>query len=138
MNEEFNALFTDEGFYRAEGKKAGKKANLYVTKEMLLVYKGSIAKEFTRQFGVVGGLLGGAIAEAKERDKILLHAVSLSDIVKISPKKSLLTGARIDFEQRDGENFNFAGTRRSMGGLKKSYQEILEIVKANNPNVVTD
>ena len=46
--------------------------------------------------------------------------------------------ARIDFEQRDGENFNFAGTRMSMGGLKKSYQEILEIVKANNPNVVTD
>lgn len=138
MSEEVGVLYTDEGYYRSEGKKAGKKANLYVTKEALIIYKGSLAKEFTRQFGAVGGLIGGAIAGTKEKDKNVLYAVSLTDIKKISPKKSLLTGARIDFEQKNGENFNFAGTRMSMGGLKKSYQEIVEIVKTENPDVVTE
>lgn len=135
MDEPLNVLYTDEGFYRSNGKKAGKKANLYLTKEALIIYKGSLAKEFGRSFGAIGGLVGGAIAGAKEKDKNVLFAANLTDVKKISPKKSLLTGARIDFEMKNGEDFNFAGTSMSMGGLKKGFDEVAEIIKKANPQV---
>lgn len=135
MDDLVDVLYTDEGYYRYDGKKAGKKAKLYLTKDALIIYKGSLSKEFGRSFGAVGGLLAGVIAEVKEKDKNVLFAANLKDIKKLSPKKSLLTGARIDFEMKNGEKFNFAGTLMSMGGLKKSYHEVAEIIKEVNPVV---
>jgi hypothetical protein len=80
----------------------------------------------------VGGLVGGALAEARQADKNVLYAASFADVKKVSAKKTLLTGSRLDFEMSNGDSINFAGNVMSLGGLKKCLAEVSEIIRRVN------
>lgn len=79
-----------------------------------------------------------ARAEARQADKSILYAASFADVKKVSAKKSLLTGSRLDFEMSNGDSINFAGNAMSPGGPKKGLVEVSEIIRRVNPALAVE
>ena len=122
-----------------EGDKvAGRGASIILTSAGVEVYKAGVALQIGRAFGVAGALVGsaidGGIAE-RAQERGAEYSVAASELVSVTIKRSLMSGASLQFVAHDGTTFRFKSMDMGYGGVKKVHAKVLALLRQGNPGI---